>query len=280
MPIITEFIDDDGLKCNDAGGWTEEKYRLIGSYFKQFSTGTKKAWPHRAFIDLYAGAGYTRLRTNGKILKGSPMLALSVNDPFDQYVFCEEDRDSFEALESRARRDHPKLNVRCIRGDCNQKVDEIIRALPRRNSLGLCFVDPYNLSIQFETLIKLAGRRLDLLCLLALHMDANRAYDVYINQESSKVDRFLGSDRWKAEFVDSGRPRQEFPRFLAGYFARRMQTLGFEETPTHSMHLVRSDDKNIPLYHLALFSRHQRAYEFWDHARAASTDQRTLKLGE
>src|SRR5260370_26042846 len=81
-------------------------------------------------------------------------------------------------------------------------------------------------------------RALHLLCLLALHMDANRAYDVYINQESSKVDRFLGSDTWKIEFANSGRPRHEFPRFLAEYFASRMQTLGFEETPTHSMHLV------------------------------------------
>jgi hypothetical protein len=69
MPIQAEFIDDDGLKCNDVGGWAEEKYHLIASYFRQFSTGTKNKWPHRAFIDLYAGAGYSRLRTTGKILK-------------------------------------------------------------------------------------------------------------------------------------------------------------------------------------------------------------------
>jgi three-Cys-motif partner protein len=276
MPIEAEFIEDDGLKCNEVGGWTEEKYRLIASYFKQFATGTKNAWPHRAFIDLYAGAGCSRLRTTEKILKGSPMLALSVKDSFDQYILCEENQESFQALEARIGRDYSTKNVKCIPGDCNQKIDEIIDLLPRRDSLGLCFVDPYNLSIKFETLGKLAERRLDILCLLALHMDANRAYDVYINQDSSKVDRFLGSDTWKADFVNSGRPRQEFPNFLAAYFAKRMQTLGFEETPTHSMHLVRSDDRNVPLYHLALFSRNQLAYKFWDQARTYSTDQRKL----
>jgi len=276
MPIETEFIEDDGLKCNDVGGWAEEKYRLIASYFKQFSTGTKKAWPHRTFIDLYAGAGHSRLRTNGRILKGSPMLALSVNDPFDQYILCEESQDNFKVLENRISRDYPARNVRCIHGDCNRKIEEIVALLPKRDSLGLCFIDPYNLSIEFETLTKLAERRLDILCLLALHMDANRAYDVYISQDSSKVDRFLGSDTWKADFINSGRPRQEFPGFLAQYFAKRMQTLGFEETPTHSMHLVRSDDRNVPLYHLALFSRNQLAYKFWDQARTSSTDQRKL----
>ena len=49
MPIEAEFIDDDGLKCNDVGGWTEEKYRLIASYFKQFTTGTKKRMAQSRF---------------------------------------------------------------------------------------------------------------------------------------------------------------------------------------------------------------------------------------
>ena len=216
------------------------------------------------------------MRTTGKILKGSPMLALSVKDPFDQYIFCEENSECFHALETRVTRDFPTRKSICINGDCNQKIDEIIGLLPKRDSLGLCFIDPFNLSITFDTLAKLAERRLDMLCLLALHMDANRAYDIYINQDSSKVDRFVGRTTWREEFLNSGRPRRDFPLFLAEYFAKRMQTLGFEETPTHSMHLVRSDDKNVPKYHLALFSRNQLAYKFWDNARNSSTDQRKL----
>jgi three-Cys-motif partner protein len=276
MSIQAEYIEDDGLKCNDVGGWSEEKYKLIDLYFRLFSTGTKYKWPYRAFIDLYAGAGYSRLRNNGKILKGSPLLALSVTDPFNEYILCEEDPDSFAALEARVRRDYSAMPVRCLPGNCNDRIDEIITLLPKRSSLGLCFIDPFNLGIRFETLKKLADRRLDILCLLALHMDANRAYDIYINQEASKVDVFLGTDQWKSDWLDSRRPRQEFPIFLARYFAERMQTLGFENTPTHSMHLVRSDDHNIPKYHLALFSKSQLAYDFWEKARKHSTPQRQL----
>lgn len=276
MAVLTEFAEDDGMKCNEVGGWTEEKYRLIASYFKQFSTGTKKAWSHRVFLDLYAGAGYSKLRPSGQVVKGSPILALSVRDTFDQYIFCEANEASYDALKARVDRDFANENVTCILGDCDQKIDQIIGSLPRRDSLGLCFVDPYNLGIKFETITKLAERRLDILCLLALHMDANRAYDVYLNQESSKVDQFLGSSSWKSEWLSSGRPRNEFPKFLADCFARQMRTLGFEETPTHSMHLVRSDDRNVPLYHLALFSRNQLAYKFWGQAREYSNDQRSL----
>lgn len=39
---------------------------------------------------------------------------------------------------------------------------------------------------------------------------------------------------------------------------------------------IRSDDKNLPLYHLALFSRSGRAYEFWDEVSKYATDQLRL----
>jgi len=274
MTDVELYVPDDGLPMNEkgVGSWSVEKYRLLASYINQFSTGTKKAWGHRTFIDLYAGAGYSRLR-NGSILKGSPMLSLSARDPFDQYLFCEEDPVSLSTLETRVHRDHPSSSVKFFEGDCNIKIDEIIDSVPRHNSLTLCFVDPYNLSIKFGTLAKLAARRIDLLCLLALHMDANRAYDIYMAQESSKVDSFLGTSEWKQAFKDAERPRRDFPIFLAEFFAKRMSTLGFEETPTHSMHLVRTDDTNVPRYHLALFSKHQLAYKFWENARSSSTDQ-------
>ncbi|MEO7028006.1 MAG: three-Cys-motif partner protein TcmP [Acidobacteriaceae bacterium] len=268
------YVLDDGLPMNEkgVGSWSVEKYRLLASYIHQFASGTKKSWEHRTFIDLYSGFGYSRVK-NGLILKGSPILALSARDPFNQYLFCEGDPTSLNILQTRVRRDYPMSNVKFFTGDCNLKVDEMIGSVPRRNSLTLCFVDPYNLSIQFETLAKLAARRVDLLCLLALHMDANRAYDIYMAQESSKVDSFLGTTEWKQAFIDAGRPRRDFPIFLAEFFAKRMSTLGFEETPTHSMHLVRTDDKNVPRYHLALFSKHQLAYKFWENARNSSTDQ-------
>ena len=42
------------------------------------------------------------------------------------------------------------------------------------------------------------------------------------------------------------------------------------------MKLVRSDEKNLPLYYLALFSRRQTAYKFWDQVLKYGTDQTNL----
>jgi hypothetical protein len=42
------------------------------------------------------------------------------------------------------------------------------------------------------------------------------------------------------------------------------------------MREVRSAEKNLQLYHLALFSRSEKAFEFWDDVLKYSTDQKGL----
>jgi hypothetical protein len=80
-------VEDDGLMCPDVGRWAESKYRLISLYDELFATGMKKKWDQRVYVDLYAGAGYSRIQHTEIRLKGSPILALSVSSPFDKYIF-------------------------------------------------------------------------------------------------------------------------------------------------------------------------------------------------
>ena len=42
------------------------------------------------------------------------------------------------------------------------------------------------------------------------------------------------------------------------------------------MKLVKSDEKNLPLYYLALFSRNKLAHKFWDEVLKYGTDQISL----
>ena len=80
--------EDDGLICPEVGGWAENKYRLLALYDKLFSTGMKNKWDQRVYIDLYAGAGYSRIQGTKTVLMGSPIIALTVPDTFDKYIFC------------------------------------------------------------------------------------------------------------------------------------------------------------------------------------------------
>jgi len=109
----------------------------------------------------------------------------------------------------------------------------------------------------------------------ALYMDANRNYELYHQEKSKKVDLFLGDSKWRQQWAKSQAAGISFPMFLADAFSERMESLGY--LPPPRMKIVRSNEKNLPLYHLAIFSRHTRAYEFWGDVLKYSTDQ--LGLG-
>lgn len=273
-------VQDDGLTCPEVGPWAQDKYRLMGMYAALFSTGMKNSWDERIYLDLYAGAGYSRVRGTNTVLAASPILALSVEDPFDKYIFCEKDQRLLAALKLRIQRTAPTANVSFIPGDCNSKVDAICREIPAASAshtvLTLCFVDPFDIEIKFETLKKISPRLADFLVLLAVYMDANRNYSRYTAAESHKIDEFLGYRGWRSAWATAQQNRIPFPNFLAQQFAERMETLGYLPQPLYNMKKVRSDEKNLPLYYLALFSRHTLAYKFWKDVLSYSDDQRKM----
>jgi three-Cys-motif partner protein len=270
-------VSDDGLPCPEVGVWTETKHTFVSLYAKLFSSGMKAKWGRRVYVELYAGAGYSRIRGTPRIIAGSPLRALTLDDPFDGYVFCEENPENLKALKARVKRHAPGASVAYVEGDCNAKVMEILAKIPIGSKtdtvLTLCFVDPYDIGIEFETVRVLSARFVDFLVLLAVFMDANRNYDRYIKVDDVRVEKFLGAESWRDQWHIAQKTGMPFPQFLASGYADSMESLRYLKTPLHTMHKVRSDEKNLPLYYLALFSRHERAYKFWEEARKYGTDQ-------
>jgi three-Cys-motif partner protein len=273
-------VSDDGLTCPVVGKWAEEKHGLVSFYAKLFSTAMKDKWDERVYIELYAGSGYCKVRDTSRTLAGSPIQALTLEHPFDKYIFCEKNSKNLDDLKVRVEKTAPLAKVAYILGDCNQRVDDIVAEIPQHSPghrvLSLCFVDPYDIGIKFEILRKLSKRYVDFLVLLALYMDANRNIDNYVKDEAVKIDEFLGSktwrDRWKTRLLE-GTP---FPQFLAEEFSDSMETLEYQPQPFYKMKPVTIPEKNVRLYRLALFSRHARAYSFWDQVLKYSTDQMFL----
>src|SRR5437867_2964503 len=97
----SDAIPDDGLETAPVGSWAEEKYTIVALYDRLFSTGMKNKWDIRVYIDLYAGAGHVRVKGTKRILRGSPLIALSVPDRFDKYIFCEKSTKNLDALKKR-----------------------------------------------------------------------------------------------------------------------------------------------------------------------------------
>ena len=280
--IRPDSVSDDGLPASEVGSWSLQKYRLLDLYNTLFSTGMKHHWDLRICIDLFSGSGRAKIRRTQHIVETSPLIALRVPDQFDKYIFCDSDSKNISALRDRVGRNFPDVEPRYIIGDCNEVVAKIAEQIPkaskRESVLSFCFADPFGIDdLKFRAVQTLSARsRMDFLVLLALDMDANRFQSLYAKETSRVIDDFLDDSSWRSKWATVRSRRVDFRVFLAKASASRMVHLGYFPAGLERMKEVRSDEKNLPLYHLGFFSKHPRDYQFWDQVLKYGTDQLSL----
>ena len=277
-------VPDDGLPAREVGPWVEQKYRYFGMYAEMFSTGMKNSWDRRIYLDLFSGSGRSQIRSTNTFVLGSPLLAMSLPDPFDLYVFSDEDRSNIDALRKRATESTRASTARYVVGDINTKVQEVIGHIDaerQSSTLSFCFLDPYKLNIHFSTVRTLAeGRPIDFLILLALYVDANRNMKTYVQEEKQQIDRFLGDRDWRATWKQTEQSGETIVAFLARAYSQRMAGLGYLPMTLADMVKIRSNSKNLPLYYLAFYSRNQTGMKFWREVLKYADDQLSLDLYE
>lgn len=267
-------LEDDGLLTPDVGSWAEDKYRLVRNYAEMFATSMKEKWDHRVYVDLFAGAGWSIIEGSAVIVPASPILTLELPNAFDKYIFCEQNDQKREVLKTRANRIAPNANVTYVPGDVNLNVNEVLSAIPPGRVLAFCFADPYKVAnLAFDTIRALSSRNVDFLVLLPSYMDVNRNASTYVSERNEALDRFLGSTDWRSAWSSAKTEGEEFPLFFVNRFGLEMKKLGYLYPGLRDMKLIRSTDKNLPLYHLAFFSRHKLGAKFWKEAMKYGTDQ-------
>jgi three-Cys-motif partner protein len=264
-PIIE--VENDGLYTPEVRSWSLEKYKLVGSYCDIFTNGMKDKWNQLVYIDLFAGAGYSTIIETGKSYLSSALIAMSVPNKFSSYILCEQDENRFKSLKQRILNNFSHLNVTLIKGDSNGISENVRTAIPRfykgNTMLSFCFVDPFSLDLNFNTIETLGKNiNMDFLILQALHMDANRNLGKYLKEENERIAQYLGNSDWRNDFnKNCNEYGTNFVRFLAEQYILKMQSMNY--IPEKNMLQIRSNEKNLPLYYLAFYSKHPRGIEYY-----------------
>lgn len=228
------ILEDDGELTPDVGSWAEQKCALLANYCEIFATAIKDKWNSRVYVDLFASSGRARVRGTSKILAGSPTIALGVRRPFDRYVSVDIDPRNVSALERRVRREHPTRDVVCLFGDANEVGPEVLRAmtrgLDRNQRLAFCVLDPFAIqNLKFSPLEQLAQVKVDFLVLIPSEMDANRNQARLLKADYPVLDRFLGRQDWREEWlrISSDSNPGSFGAFVVDQFGRSMESIGY-----------------------------------------------------
>ncbi len=265
--------EDDGLLIPDVNDSYCDKHHFLTRYLDAFTTSMKdKRWSGRHYVDLFAGAGIERLKNSGQLIWGSALIAAHVRFPFTGIHLCELDAAKCDALSTRIRKvgTSSEIDVRC--GDANLEVDGILERIPPR-TLSVAFLDPCGLHLDYETLSKLATRRVDLIIFFPDRLDIFRNWKAYYwDNPDSNLDRVLGPDAdWRAI---AGLPVSAQVRAFLDLYEQQIRKLGykyFDEEPIPS-----AGDR---LYWLIFCSRAKIGLEIWRNvARRKPGGQRTRSI--
>ena len=265
----------------EIGPWGEEKYRLVRNYAQIFARSMKQKWQCRIYIDLFAGAGRARISGSRKIVDGSPLIALGIEDRFDRYIFCEENLTNLDALMNRVNDDFTGIDIHYVPGDVNKSVDKILALIPQHSPkykvLSFCFVDPFKIdNLEFETLKQLSTKFMDFLVLIPTGMDARRNVSYYMRTSDKKVEKYTGRPNWREEWPKAEMKGENFGLFLINQFCTSMAEIGYKYTTAGDSADIRLPAKNVSLYRLAFFSRSPLGHQFWADVKKYSTPQLEL----
>ena len=104
---------------------------------------------------------------------------------------------------------------------------------------------------------------MDFLVLIPSSMDANRNEQNYIQPRNKTLENFLGSPNWRSCWDKEKVFGKSFEHFVVEEFGHSMHKLGYIDPGLQEALLIRSDEKNLPLYRLALYSKHKLGAKFW-----------------
>lgn len=204
------------LQHKFGGPWTVIKLEILQAYLKAFTTALSPRFD-LIYIDAFAGKGdwvsATDANENAAVVeprKGSAAIALENTPPFQEYYFVDLNPAHVEALrEFIGLKGVGGASVIC--GDANEEVKRLAESIRAYNSKwrkkpkrALLFLDPYGMSVKWETLEEIArSGSIDLWYLFpinALLRQAAKRIDKVDEDKRAALTRVLGTTDWVGEF--------------------------------------------------------------------------------
>lgn len=208
------------------GVWTELKLDAVHYYLGFFTRVLRAQSFDLWYIDAFAGSGKRTVEreTGGLLddmaadeateqLAGSVIRALAVDPPFSRHVFIEGKASRFRELEA-IRTSRPEKEIVCRHGDANTELRTIFTSSPwsvqiagRGKLRAVCFLDPYGMNVEWETLTLLANTRsVDvwyLFPMLAVTRQLANDMARVDEHKAAKLDTIFGTANWREELYDT-----------------------------------------------------------------------------
>ena len=196
------------------GEHTRRKLDVVAKYLAAYVTVMKKQEFSLFYVDGFAGSGASVAKNASagndptlfpvsQIVEGSPLRALSVAPPFDEYIFIDMKKNNITAL-SGLRNNHDGRKINVLQGDANDLIADVCKTLSsNRLNRAVVFLDPFGLSVRWETISLLAAtEKVDLWYLVPVDgMSRQIKEDGSFLPGAARIDDIWGSSAWRERAV-------------------------------------------------------------------------------
>jgi three-Cys-motif partner protein len=195
------------------GPWTLIKLDLLGRYLSFFNTALQRQPSpenpfDRVYIDAFAGTGECEVKlTDGSRakIKGSAKIAVETDPPFHQIHLVDLNPKHVAELKVLAA-SGSSSQILVHQDDANEALVTIIAQMNWRRTRGVLFLDPYGMSVHWETLRRIAKTEsLDvwyLFPLSAVYRQAAKDLDRVDEGKAAALDAVLGTSDWRTKFYE------------------------------------------------------------------------------
>lgn len=249
------------MNLDEIGPWSEIKLDILRDYAAPYSRILKNYGFRHGYIDAFSGPGLHVRKAGGEEVLGSPLVALGVQPPFEEYHFIDLDGEKVDFLKGQVGN---RPDVTFYNADSNQVMLESV--LPRfsyaKRTRALCVLDPYALTLDWEV-VRAAGnsQAVEVFINFPIHqMNRNCKRDNILNilpGELEAMDRFWGDRSWHAAMFRPSAQQNLFGeedldktenRDLVNAYCKRLNEVagfGFVATP-----LAMRNSRNAIVYYL------------------------------
>jgi len=191
------------FRYDEIGYWSEIKLDIVREYARSYSRIMSKQRPIRKhiYIDAFAGAGRHLSKRTGEFIAGSPLNALNVKPPFNEFHLIDLHGGKAKELRKLA---GDRKDVFVYEEDANRCLLE--RVFPRCRyedySRALCLLDPYKLNVDWRILQTAGQMRTIEIFYNFMIMDANmnvlwRNPENVSPVQAKRMDMVWGDQSWR-----------------------------------------------------------------------------------
>jgi three-Cys-motif partner protein len=229
------------MNLDEIGPWSEIKLGILRECAAPYSKILKSKGFHHGYIDAFSGPGHHIRKAGGEEVLGSPLIALKVEPPFDEYHFIDLDGEKVDFLSGKVGN---RSDVKFYKADSNQVMLESV--LPRfsytKRTRALCVLDPYGLTLDWRVVCAAGSSRAVEVFINFPVMQMNRNckhedLSRVLPGELDAMDRFWGDRSWHSEmfrlsaqgnlFGDDELDRTENRDLVNAYCKRLKEIAGF-----------------------------------------------------